>query len=49
MKGKGGEEEGECDGRTALRGLERVGGERRTTVRDRRCCRLLIENVVKES
>ena len=35
VEGKGGEEDRECDGRTALRDLERVGGEWRTTAKYR--------------
>ena len=32
---KGGEEDRECDGRTALREIPRVGGEWRTTAKDK--------------
>ena len=37
-----------CDGRTALRDLERVGEECSTTVKDIITCRLLIGKVVRE-
>ena len=44
--GKRGEEDRECDGRTAIRDLERVGGEWRTTAKG--SWRLVIKNVVRE-
>ena len=44
--GKGGEEDGEGDEKTA--DLERVGGKWRTIAKDRRNWRLLIAKVVRE-
>ena len=45
-KVEGREEDRYCDGRTALRRSGRMGKERRITeTKDRRCWRLLLENV----
>ena len=46
VEGQGGEGDGECDGRTALRDLARLGGEWRTTANERESSRM-IENIEK--